>query len=462
MEDISVDIVVIGSGPAGQKAAIGAAKLKKKVVVIEHENFLGGACLHTGTIPSKTLRAAILDLTQFYSRSFYSTEYEVQDISISDLSFRLNQVKENQLISIRRQFKKNSIELIDGKAEFLDSNQLLVRNQEGEVCAKISFLQAIIAAGSKPRNPKEVPFDQKRILDSSSLLKIDKLPSSMIVLGSGVIGAEYASFFAALGVQVSVIDKKDHMLPRLDREIGIHLQDGLSSIGLQFFGNKHPDTIGVEGNKAFVVCKDKQRFEADILLYALGRTANVEDLKLENTGIEVDGRGYICVDGSFKTNVENIYAVGDVIGGASLASTSMEQGRLAATHACTHKTLAFPTVFPLGIYTIPEISCCGYTEEEVKKMGIEYEIGRAYYYEIAASHIYSSNDMGVFKIIFNKSSREILGVHIVGRQATEVIHIGQMAMRYKATIDIFINQIFNYPTYAEGYRIAALNGFNKL
>ena len=462
MENLSVDLVVVGSGPAGQKAAIQASKLKKSVVVIEKPSQLGGACLHSGTIPSKTLRAGILDLTQFYLRSFYSKDYKFAEISIGDLIFRLNAVIDVQTKSIERHLKKNNIELIYGNAQFESAKIIDVKDADGTITHRIKTEFTLIATGSSPRNPPNVPFDNKHILDSSSLLRMDKLPKSMIVLGGGVIGSEYASFFAALGVEVTVIDKKDHMLPRLDREIGIHLQNGLSEIGLKFLAQKKFQEIGVEDNQAYVKCEDQTVVKADVLLYALGREANVSELAIENAGITLSSRGYIYANSLYQTHAPGVYAVGDVIGGASLASTSMEQGRLAALSICNQKTHHFPDIYPLGIYTIPEISCCGYTEEEVKKMGYNYKVGRAYYYEIAASQIYGSNTMGMFKIIFHTDTLEILGVHIVGHQATEVIHIGQVAMSFRGKIDFFIDQVFNYPTYAEGYRIAALNGFNQL
>lgn len=462
MEKLTVDVVVIGSGPAGQKAAIQAAKLKKTVVVIEKEGFLGGACLHTGTIPSKTLRAAILDLTEFYLSSFYSKEYHLGDISISDLNFRLKKVIDSQLEMIERQFHKNQIRIIYGNAEFESDKSLFVKDGQKNNCTHIQFNSCVLATGSQPRNPSSIPFDQKYIFDSSTLLKIDKLPKTMIVLGGGIIGSEYASFFAALGVEVTVIDKKDHMLPKLDREIGIHLQNGLSEIGLKFLAKKVPKIIDVRQEKVYVECEDGTFVTADILLYALGREPNIDELKINNAGITLASNGYLAVNDSFQTLVPHIYAVGDVIGGASLASTSMEQGRLAALSMCKEQTHLFPKVFPLGIYTIPEISCCGYTEEEVKKLNRRYEVGRAYYYEIAASQIYGSNNMGVIKLIFDADTHEILGVHIIGRGATEVIHIGQTAMSFGGKVDFFVDQIFNYPTFAEGYRIAALNGINKL
>jgi NAD(P) transhydrogenase len=462
MENLSVDLLVVGSGPAGQKAAIQAAKLNKSVLVVEKEGFLGGACLHSGTIPSKTLRAAILDLSEFYERSFYSKEYVFRDISINDLAFRLKMVIEVQMQMIERQFKKNNIRVLFGDAEFESPYVIGVRNGSREITHRIKCEKIIIASGSKPRNPPEITFDHKRVVDSTSLLHIDYLPKKLIVLGGGVIGSEYASFFAALGSEVIVLDKKDQMLPYLDRELGMHLQNGLANIGLKFEGRKKVTSIAIVNEEVLVACEDGARFSAETLLYALGREGNVSELHIENAGIHLNDRGYIEVSRNFQTNVEHIYAVGDVIGGASLASTSMEQGRLASLSACNEKTHYFPEVFPLGIYTIPEISTCGLTEEEVKTKGFDYEVGRAYYYEMAASHIYGSHDMGMFKIVFDKETLEIFGVHIVGRNATEVIHIGQVAMMSKTKLDFFIDQVFNYPTFAEGYRIAALNGLNKV
>jgi len=284
----------------------------------------------------------------------------------------------------------------------------------------------------------------------------------MIVLGGGIIGAEYASFFSLLGTKVTVIDKRERLLPDLDAEIGIHLQAGLKENGLEVAPRKVPDKIERIGTTAFVRCQDRSTFEAEVLLYALGREANVEGLHVQNAGLSLNSRGYISINENFQTSVPHIYAAGDVIGYPALSSTSMEQGRLAARHAFGASTHPFPTFFPLGIYTIPEISSCGATEEQLQQKGFRYEVGRAYYYEIARSHISGSSSMGLFKILFHSETREILGVHIVGRSATELIHIGQIAMSFRAPIDFFVDQVFNYPTFAEGYRIAALNGINKI
>ena len=461
MEEIRANLVVIGSGPAGQKAAIQGAKLGKSVVVIEKEPFPGGACLYSGTIPSKTLREAIVNLTDFYNRSFYGQEHAIKDISINDLNFRVHKVIEEEKNMVLRQFKKNNVNLITGAARFENPHQLIVMDEEFRIKYQIVGEYIIIATGSKPRNPIDIPFDGKYIVDSSQLLKLNVAPKTLMVLGGGVIGSEYASFFAALGSQVTIVDKRDHILPLLDGEIGMHLQTALSEIGLKVLANKEPEKVWVENEKAKVQFKDGTSAEADVLLYALGRQANVDSLQLTNVGLSVDSKGYVPVNALFQTSFPHIYAVGDVIGGPCLASPSMEQGRLAARHPFGAQTHHFPHIYPMGIYSIPEISTCGYTEEDLKELGFRYEIGRAYYYEIARGHIDGSN-VGLFKILFHADTLEILGVHVIGRGATEVIHIGQVAMNFHAHLDFFVDQVFNYPTYAEGYRVAALNGLNKI
>ncbi len=459
MEELYADFLVIGSGPAGQKAAIQASKLGKSVIVVEKEPVLGGASLNSGTIPSKSLREAILDLTDFYQRSFYGQATVVKKVSINDLNFRLNKILDEQRRILMRQFEKNKIRCFHGAAQFLDAHH--VRLMHSEQMEKIRFGHCLISTGSKPRNPIYVPFDHEKVLDSTRLLAIDHVPKTMVVLGGGIIGAEYASFFAALGTEVTVVDKRDHLLPLLDAEIGMHLQKALSSLGLQVLGNKEPAHIRRVNDHVEVEFKDGTSVEAEVLLYALGREANVDQLHIERAGIEVDHHGYIPVNALFQTVIPHIYAAGDVIGAPALASTSMEQGRLAARHAFGAQTHHFPNFYPIGIYTIPEISSCGYTEDQLKALGFRYEIGRAYYYEIAKNQIVG-NDPGMFKILFHADTLEILGIHIIGRAATELVHIGQVAMSFNARIDYFIDQVFNYPTYAEGYRIAALNGFNKV
>lgn len=458
---MTVDLVVVGSGPAGQKAAIQGAKFGKKVILIDKLPEPGGNCVYSGTIPSKSLREAIIDLTGFYARGFQNDEFALHEVTISQLNSRLNKVIEEERNTVYRQLKKNGICLLFGTARFENPHMLIVVDNDYRLLYQIKTEFVIIATGSKPRNPNNVPFDKDVILDSTRLLKIDKIPETMIVLGGGIVGSEYASFFATLGTEVTVVDKKDHILPLLDPEIGIVLQTALTDLGLRFIGKKEPEQIARINDKAYVKCKDGTEIRADVLLYALGRSAYVDDLHIENAGLSINERGYIPVNALFQTDRPNIYAVGDVIGGPCLASTSMEQGRLAARHAFGAHHSLFPALFPIGIYTIPEISSCGYNEDDLREMGFRYEVGRAYYYELGRSHIVGCNT-GMFKILFHAETLEILGVHIIGRGATEVIHIGQVAMSFGAKIDYFIDQVFNYPTYAEGYRVAALNGFNKI
>lgn len=461
MEELFTNFLVIGSGPAGQKGAIQAAKLGKSAIIIEKEAHLGGASLNSGTVPSKSLREAILDLTDFYEKSFYGRTNEVKEVSINALNFRLHKVLETQRGNLVRQFEKNHIRFLFGTAQFEDKNHILVVDASHRVLYRIRFDYVLIATGSKPNNPKHIPFDTHKVLDSTRLLSIDHVPKTLIVLGGGIVGSEYASFFAALGTEVTVLDKRGHLLPLLDNEIGLHLQKALGEIGLKVIGNTEFESIEKDEEGVIVHCQDGKVLKAEMLLYALGRIANVDGLRIDKAGITVDSKGYIPVNPLFQTIIPNIYAAGDVIGPPALSATSFEQGRLAARHAFSAQTHYFSNFYPIGIYTIPEISSCGYTEEQLKQLGFHYEIGRAYYYEIARNQI-GGNDPGMFKILFHAETLEILGIHIIGRGATENIHIGQVAMTFNARIDYFIDQVFNYPTYAEGYRIAALNGFNKI
>lgn len=460
MDQKKYDVIVIGSGPSGQQAAIQAVKLGKKVAIVERLPDPGGNCLYNGTIPSKTLREAILELTRFHEQSFYGNTEEIRKVNIKDLNHRLSQVISEEKKVIIDILKKYSIDFIEANVEFLDSRVLILRDATDNIICHAAADLFFIATGSKPRHPTEVPFDEEVILDSTRLLKIQSVPKTMIVLGGGVIGSEYSSFFAALGTEVIIIDQKKTILPMLDREIGAHLHQALKRLGMKFIGEKKVEKIWRVNNKACVSLSDGQIVEGDTLLFALGRTANVTELKIQNAGIATNEKGYIKVNDHFQTSVEHIYAVGDVIGGPCLASTSMEQGRLAACHACKVKALPIQEFYPHGIYTIPEISTFGNTEEELIEMGFHYEVGRACYSEIAKSHISGSNH-GMFKILFHKETKNILGVHIIGRNATEVIHIGQIVQSINGPINFFVDHIFNYPTYAEGYRIAALDGLSK-
>ncbi len=461
MESIKCDVAIIGSGPAGQSAAVQAAKLGKRVVVIDKAKEPGGTSLHSGTIPSKTMREAIVDLTNFHSRTFFEHARCARPITIDDLTYRLNRVWKEEETLLQNAFQQNNISLLQGSARFENKNCLIVLADDDRLLYEVQSQIIMIATGSTPRDPTHIPFDGKVILDSTALLQIDRIPESMVVVGSGIIGSEYASFFAALGTKVSVIDRKERMLGLLDKEMGQLLQSALESIGLEFHGNKELESIQRSGHLGVVTTKDGWQQTTDTVLYALGRAANVQGLHLENIGIELDHTGHIPVNALFQTNVANIYAIGDVIGPPGLASTSYEQGRLAARYALGVLSHPFPPLFPIGIYTIPEISSIGYTEEQLIEHNFHYETGRAYYRETARGNI-SGSVTGMFKILFHPETLHIWGIHIIGHQATELIHIGQMAMGQRAPVSVFVDNIFNFPTFAEGYRIAALNGINKL
>jgi len=463
MKELNVDLVVIGSGPAGQKGAIQAAKEGFKVVVVDKNKPFGGACLHQGTIPSKTLREATVDLTGFLERSYYGQEANTcQHISIDDLTYRLDKVILDQEALLQEQFKKNNIEMIHGCASFKTDKLIYVRDYNEEISYVLNTRRTLIATGSRPRRPKNVPFDETTILESDALLRLTSVPKSMMVLGGGVIGSEYATMFAALGTKVTLIDKAPRPLMLLDIGVNEHFIEYIEEMGVEIKMEQNIIDIrkSSEG-KAQVALEGGEVLEADCLFYALGRVPNVESLNLEAAGVTVDDRGRIIVNKLFQTQIKSVYGAGDVIGDPALASTSMEQGRLAVRNAFSMKTKPFPEFVPYGIYTIPEISMIGPTEEQLKEKNVKYEVGRAYYYEIGRGPI-AGDTTGMIKLIFHADTREMLATHIIGSGATELIHIGQLAIDFHARVDYFINQIFNYPTFAEGYRIAALNGINKL
>jgi NAD(P) transhydrogenase len=462
MRQRQVDLAVLGSGPAGQKGAIQAAKLGKKVVVIDAVNHLGGACLNQGTIPSKTLREAILDLTGFLNRSYYGSAEEASDISINDLNFRLHKVIEDQNALIARQFAKNDIECVHGFGRFVSDECIEVVDRSGEVLETICADRFLVATGSRPRNPEGVPFDGKVVLDSNSILNLDYLPESMLVLGGGIIGCEYGTMFAALGTQVTMVDRAERLLPLLDTGIAQLFGEYIEQMGVKLKMQRTVKEIrhGEDG-LAEVETEEGEVLRAQCLFYALGRTANVETLQLERASVCQDARGYINVNPLFQSSNPRVYAAGDVIGQVSLASTAMEEGRLAVRNAFALKTHQFPEFFPYGIYTIPEVSGVGPTEEELKAQDVNYQVGLAYYYELGRGPI-AGDTTGMFKLIFHAETLEVLAVHIIGSNATELVHIGQLAIDFHARVHYFINQVFNYPTFAEGYRIAALNGLNKL
>ena len=460
---VQVDLAVIGGGPAGQKGAIQGAKAGKRVVVVDRLGMLGGACLNQGTVPSKTLRAAILDMTDYIQAEYFgNSSAPPGDISIDDLKLRVNKVIEDQNRVLTQHNESNDIATTFGAARFADAHTIEVLDEAQVVTQTIEAERILIATGSSPRHPIDLPEEGDLFVDSDIVFQLNRMPKSLIVMGGGIIGAEYATMFAALGIDVTLMDRRDDLLRMLDAELNKLFMEYIADMGLTLkLGADIEELRKSDNGQAEVVLKDGERLQADCLFFSMGRIANVQGLGLENAGIELDKLGYIPVNEWFQTAQPTIYAAGDVIGPPALASTSMEQGRLAVLHALSMPTHRFPEFFPYGIYTIPEISSIGPTEEELTEKGVAYEVGRAHYYEMARGPI-AGDTKGLIKLIFSSETRQVLVTHIIGTSATELIPLGQMAITLGAPIDYFVDTIFNYPTFAEGYRIAALNGINKL
>lgn len=457
-----VDMLVIGSGPAGRRAAVQSAKLGKSVLVVDRGRRLGGVSVHTGTIPSKTLRETVLNLSGWRERGFYGRGYRVkQDISAGDLVQRLTKTLDHEVEVLQHQFMRNMVKSVFAEARFVGPNEVELTTDAGEV-SHAGFANALIAVGTVPYRPANVPFDQRRVFDSDEILGLGHLPRTLTVVGAGVIGVEYATIFSALDVPVTLVEPRETILDFVDREIVDDFVHQMRDRGMTVrlgcgVGEIASGERGVE-----VTLKDGRRLRSDILLYAAGRTGNVGSLNLAAVGIEVDGRGRLKVDPrTFQTSVPNIYAAGDIIGFPSLASTSMEQGRVAACHAFGMPLPPAPESFPYGIYAVPEISTVGQSEEEVRKSGIAYECGIARFRETSRGHIMGVNS-GFLKLIFALESRRLLGAHIVGEGATELIHIGQAVINLKGTVDFFVENTFNYPTLAEAYKVAGLDAWNRM
>ncbi|MBM3798210.1 MAG: Si-specific NAD(P)(+) transhydrogenase [Acidobacteria bacterium] len=461
------DLVVVGSGPAGQRAAIQAAKLEKRVALIERKAVVGGVCINTGTIPSKTLREAVLHLSGYRERGIYGASYTVkQNITIQDLMFRTDSVIRHEIDVVRHQLLRNHVELLVGSASFVDPHRLHLEMPAGVHSAhEVTADKIMIAVGTGATRDEHIPFDGREIFTSDDIMSMDKMPKSLAVIGAGVIGLEYASMFAALGIRVTVIDKRSELLGFIDNELAdtlaYHLRENRATLrlgeevaGVETFTDDHGDFVRIK------LASGKQ-VVADKALYSIGRTGATASLRLEKAGLTADDRGRIKVDEHYQTATPNIYAVGDVIGFPSLASTSMEQGRLAACHAFGVEAKSVPELLPYGIYTIPEISMVGKTEEDLTKEGVPYEIGKARYKEIARGQIIG-DQTGLLKLIFHAGTRELLGVHIIGEGASELVHIGQAVLAFNGKIDYFVKTVFNYPTLAECYKVAAFDGMNRL
>ena len=454
------DLVVIGSGPAGQKGAIAAAKLGKRVAMVDRREMTGGVSLHTGTIPSKTLREAVLYLTGYRQRAFYGRDYKLkQEISIADLMERVNTVVARETAVIREQLGRNGVTMIDGTARFRDPHTLQVEGKQTAQLVEADFV--LIASGTRAARPPEIPFGNG-VIDADQVGQTNGIPRDLIVVGAGVIGLEYASMLTALGVRVTVIDQRPAMLDFVDHEIvealSYHMrrQEAVFRLGEKVtrveVGERDLVQVGLESGK---------RLHAKGLLYAAGRQANTDLLDLAAAGLQSKSRGRIEVNEHFQSAVDHIYAAGDCIGFPALAATSMEQGRLAALNMFGQPTARHDSLLPYGIYTIPEISMVGQTEEELTHAGIPYETGVARYEEIAKGQIIG-DETGMLKILFHPDTLKVLGVHAIGENATEIIHIGQTLMAMSGTMEFFRDSVFNYPTFAEAYKVAALNGLNKL
>jgi NAD(P) transhydrogenase len=456
------DLLVIGSGPAGQRAAIAGVKKGKRVALAETRNVVGGVCINTGTIPSKTLREAVLHFSGYSYRSIYGLNYRVKEkISMDDLTFRVQHVIKTEIEVIQSQLSRNGVEVMNGTASFKDPHTVHIAGPDGA-----NLIQAeniVIAVGTKPAASPKVSINGRNIINSDQILELRELPKTLLVVGGGVIGVEYTCMFAALGIRVVLIEKRPTLLEFADHEIvealSYHLRDSRVTMRL----NEEVESVSEQEDGTVVASlESRKKVSGAALLYAVGRSGNIEELNLTAAGIEADARGRIPVDKDYRTNTPNIFAVGDVIGFPSLASVSMEQGRIAVARIFGDETVrSHAEAYPYGIYTIPEISFIGKTEEQLTEEDVPYEVGVAYYREIARGQI-SGDTTGRLKLIFHRETRAILGVHIIGEGATELVHIGQAVMVLNGTIDYFVNTVFNYPTLAECYKAAAFNGINRL
>jgi NAD(P) transhydrogenase len=451
------ELLVVGSGPAGQKAAIQGAKLGRKVALVERRE-LGGTSVNWGTIPSKTLREAIVYLTGMSQRTTYGDSYRVkEEITIDDLRLRTKQVVEREIDVVRNQLLRNHVHVISGSARFVDPHTISVSGGEEK---RVTAGRIVLAPGTRPARPPAVEFDERTILDSDGLFRLEHIPASAVVVGAGVIGIEYASMFAALGVKVTVVEVRPRLLEFCDAQIIEGLQYHLRDLGVTFRLGEEVVAVDRHGEAVVTHLASGKRVASEIVLYAAGRQGETEDLALENAGLEADERGRIAVGPDYKTAVEHIYAAGDVISGPALAATSMEQGRVAAAHAFG-EAAQMSELVPIGIYTIPEISYVGRSEEELTAAAVPYEVGISRYRELARGQILGDT-YGMLKILVSLDDHELLGVHVVGTNATEVVHIGQMVMALGGTVDHLVDAVFNYPTLAESYKVAALDARNRM
>jgi NAD(P) transhydrogenase len=465
MDQFDFDLIVIGSGPAGHHAAIQGAKLNKRVMIVERRSIVGGVCINTGTIPSKTMREAVIYLSGYREHGIYGESYKVKErITLQDLVFRIDPVVRHEVDVVRHQLQRNGVELVTAEASFVDPHSIkLDTGSDGH--RVVTADKIVLAVGTEAAIDPRMPLDGQCVFSSDDILKVETLPRTLTVIGAGVIGCEYASMFSALGVRVTLIDMRPRLLPFVDseliealtyqlreRRVTLRLGEKVESVEvIEDGGNKHVKVMLASGKQIIT----------DKALTSTGRIGATSKLNVEAAALSRDERGRVRVNGFYQTEVPNIYAAGDIIGFPSLASTSMEQGRLAVCHAFGQSATFAPELFPYGIYTIPEISFVGRNEDELTEKGVPYEIGKAQYREIARGQIVGDS-IGRMKLIFHRDTRELLGVHIIGEGAVELVHIGQAVLALGGKIDYFVDTVFNYPTLAECYKNAAFDGINRL
>ena len=457
----SFDLIVIGCGPAGEKAGAQAAYFGKRVALIERATVVGGSCINTGTVPSKTLRESALYFSGLKQRGLYGIDYSLKEnLTVHDFMHHEREVVEMERRRILKNLELHKIELIHGQAAFEGAHTVLVATVGGARRLRGEII--LIATGSKPHRPPEIAFDDVHVFDSDTFLQMDRIPQSLAVIGGGVIGCEYASIFMALGVKVTLVDGRDRLLPFLDAEISERLRERLAALGMQFLLNERPIKVETTPAGVNLAMKSGKILQTETALFAAGRRAAVDGLALEKAGLAINDRGYLAVDANYRTAVPNIYAAGDVIGFPALASTSMEQGRVAVCHAFGFQyKQRVASMLPMGIYTIPEISAIGETEDSCREKKIDSCAGRAYYANNARGHI-TGDTSGMLKLIFARADKKLLGVSIIGEIATELIHTGMLVLDQGLTIDEFIEQVFNYPTLSETYKYAAYDGLGNL
>ncbi|WP_241974323.1 Si-specific NAD(P)(+) transhydrogenase [Aliidiomarina minuta] len=458
------DAIVIGSGPAGEGAAMKLAKSKQRVAMVERYKSIGGGCTHWGTIPSKALRHSVSRLIEFNSNPLFSRQDHPLHLTFHEILKHTESVIQRQ-VKLRGSFyERNAVQIIHGEASFVDKHTLQVTNRDGSKDL-ISAEKFVLSTGSRPYRPKNIDFSHPRIYDSDTVLSLQHDPRSIIIVGAGVIGCEYASIFRGLGVKIDLVNMRDRLLSFLDTEISDALSYHLRNSGVVIRHGEEYAKVEGHDDKVVMTTESGKIMSADCLLFANGRSGNSESLNLETVGVKPNERGQVEVDEHYCTGVDNIFAVGDIIGYPSLASAAYDQGRIAATAmlegSCETKLIAD---IPTGIYTIPEISSVGATEEELTAQKVPYEVGRALFKHLARAQI-AETQVGCLKLLFHRETREILGIHCFGERAAEIIHIGQAIMEQKNggnCLDYFIDTTFNYPTMAEAYRVAALNGLNRV